>query len=174
MQPLKILLLLITFACLSVYCKKESEEDKLPPATAIGANTFGCLLNGKAWPMERGGYHHKYVYYQGGELHIDYSISYDRYTIMDEEWVSFTTNKIHAPGFYFIPYTYDTDFFSVNDHNDFYLTGVNGVPNGMAYITISRLDSLNNIVSGTFDFSLYNLEGTKKIKVSSGRFDFKY
>lgn len=32
-------------------CKKNklSELDKLPPATQTGANTFGCLVNGKAY-----------------------------------------------------------------------------------------------------------------------------
>ena len=31
-------------------CKKENKnEDQLPPATQTGANTFGCLVNGKVW-----------------------------------------------------------------------------------------------------------------------------
>ncbi|MBX7206524.1 MAG: hypothetical protein K1X81_13955 [Bacteroidia bacterium] len=174
MRHIKLLLLIASLSCLSLHCKKESELDKLPPATAIGANTFGCLMNGKAWPMGRGGYHYNYIFYELGVLHIHYAIKINEHDPVDNEWLSFTTNKIHTPGFYFVPFTYDTDFFSVNYNNVFYRTGAVGVPNGMAYITISRLDSSNNIVSGTFDFSLYNQEGTKKIKVSSGRFDFHY
>jgi hypothetical protein len=40
-------LLLICFA----QCKKTSTNpiDQLPPATQIGANTFGCLINGQAF-----------------------------------------------------------------------------------------------------------------------------
>ena len=48
---------LIISCCLTLLmaagCKKETtlenELAKLPPATQTGANTFGCLLNGKAW-----------------------------------------------------------------------------------------------------------------------------
>lgn len=174
MHCIKLFLLLISFSCLSLHCKKESELDKLPPATAIGANTFGCLLNGKAWPMGRSGYHYNYVFYENGVLHIQHGIKANEHSPVDNEWLSFSTNKIHTTGAYFIPFTYDTDFVSINYNDIFYLTGTIGVPNGTAYITISRLDSLNNIVSGTFDFSIYNQEGTKQMKVSSGRFDFHY
>lgn len=30
----------------------KTELEKLPPITQIGANTFGCLINGKAWIPE--------------------------------------------------------------------------------------------------------------------------
>lgn len=35
-------------------CKKDklTELEKLPPVTQTGANTFGCLVNGKAWIPE--------------------------------------------------------------------------------------------------------------------------
>lgn len=45
------LLFLITLSATT--CKKEStlemELAKLPQATQTGQNTFGCLVNGKAW-----------------------------------------------------------------------------------------------------------------------------
>ena len=48
-----IILIIITFFTL-ISCNKDEENaiaeiDKLPPATQIGANTFGCLLDGKAF-----------------------------------------------------------------------------------------------------------------------------
>ena len=41
---------LIFIFCLLLFnnCKK-NEQDALPPATQNGANTFGCLVNGKPW-----------------------------------------------------------------------------------------------------------------------------
>jgi len=47
-----LLLLLFSLASIFASCKKEKmveEIDKLPAATQNGANTFGCLVNGKAW-----------------------------------------------------------------------------------------------------------------------------
>ncbi len=49
----KIILLFFSLSGIFASCKKEStpqdELSKLPPATQTGANTFSCLVNGKAW-----------------------------------------------------------------------------------------------------------------------------
>ena len=46
-------LLIIALCSIFTACKKVKEPptelSKLPPATQTGANTFGCLVNGKAW-----------------------------------------------------------------------------------------------------------------------------
>lgn len=39
---------LLTMSCFFTSCKKE-KEDILPPATQIGAGTFGCKINGKVY-----------------------------------------------------------------------------------------------------------------------------
>ena len=47
-----IWLLLLALSSLCTSCKKDAPQDelsKLPPATQTGANTFGCLVNGKAF-----------------------------------------------------------------------------------------------------------------------------
>src|SRR5947209_256007 len=52
MKPLFLTLILLVL--LNSSCKKE--VDKLPPAIQTGANTFGCLIDGKAWvPTGSGG-----------------------------------------------------------------------------------------------------------------------
>ncbi len=43
-----LLLLTVSFFSLNNACRKSSEPE-LPGATQIGANTAGCLLNGKLW-----------------------------------------------------------------------------------------------------------------------------
>lgn len=47
---------IILTACLTMFigagCKKnkpKTELEKLPPITQTGANTFGCLVNGRTW-----------------------------------------------------------------------------------------------------------------------------
>lgn len=47
-------------ALLLTQCRKNDDapakpEDQLPAATQTGANTFGCLLNGKPWMPSGGG-----------------------------------------------------------------------------------------------------------------------
>jgi hypothetical protein len=44
-------LIFFCFALVNFTCKKHSVNpvDTLPPATQTGANTFGCLINGKAF-----------------------------------------------------------------------------------------------------------------------------
>ena len=52
MKYQSLLIIIATFLLLGSSCKKDklvNEIDKLPPATQTGANTFGCLVNGKAW-----------------------------------------------------------------------------------------------------------------------------
>lgn len=46
--------IILIFLC-SPQCKKTVDElSKLPPITQEGKNTFGCLVNGKAWTPENG------------------------------------------------------------------------------------------------------------------------
>ncbi|MBX7206522.1 MAG: hypothetical protein K1X81_13945 [Bacteroidia bacterium] len=174
MSHIKLLLLLTSLSCLSLHCKKESELDKLPPATAIGANTFGCLLNGKAWPIGAKGDHMTEVHYSKGILSVRYATRLDPFSSITNESVTLRTNKIHEYGSYFISYNdINEDFFSVGINGNIYSSAFNNT-NGFAFINISRLDSINHYVSGTFEFSLNDFNNSSKIKVSSGRFDFRY
>ncbi|MEO7801559.1 MAG: hypothetical protein ABIR81_06155 [Ginsengibacter sp.] len=46
------IVLIFCFFLITASCKKNNtptDEDQLPPATQTGANTFGCLINGKVW-----------------------------------------------------------------------------------------------------------------------------
>lgn len=175
MHRIKLLLLFTAFSCLSLHCKHESELDKLPPATAVGANTFGCLINEKAWPMGRGGYQYSNVEYANGVLNVAYYLKDNFNNFFDKEWVHITTNKVKKSGIYYIGYNnYKEDFFSVkvNDVAYFSADAINSF--GGMVLHINRFDTMNFIVSGTFEFSLFNESGTSQVKVSSGRFDFNY
>ena len=41
-------------------------------------------------------------------------------------------------------------------------------------VTITRFDTLNRIISGTFKATLYNSIRKDSLKITEGRFDFKF
>jgi len=175
MSQLKLLLLLVSFSCLSLHCKKgEDEINKLPPATSYGAGTFGCLINGKAWPLRTPSEAH----YHDGILYISSTIvTFDGINPTVEEAMTLTTNKIHKPGQYFISYkNFSDDWCVIMDKTTAYDSGsqTNQEPENYFYYNITRLDSINHIVSGTFSFALFDAFGTSSARVSDGRFDIKY
>ncbi len=49
----KIIITCLLFVILHTQCEKDTPDPNnipgLPPATQIGANTFGCLVNGEPW-----------------------------------------------------------------------------------------------------------------------------
>ena len=45
---MKAILMILLWLPMLAACKK-NELNALPPATQVGANTFGCLVDGKAW-----------------------------------------------------------------------------------------------------------------------------
>ncbi|MBX7205316.1 MAG: hypothetical protein K1X81_07810 [Bacteroidia bacterium] len=175
MSHIKLLLLLASLSCLNLHCKKESELDKLPPATTTGKQTFGCLINGKAWPIGVKGSHLWVVNYQNRQIDVGYYIKDSPFAFTDKEWVSITLKKVNKPGYYLVSLDGVSECsISIGSINDSYFSSDNVNKNAYASILITRLDSINHFLSGTFEFSLFNESGTSQVKVSSGRFDFNY
>ena len=176
------LLLLIALFSLNAGCKKENtledELAKLPPATQIGANTFGCLVNGKAWVAQNGcrflcdpPFKLYYSDINGGNIiaiaenlsptsnstisvHVDSSNFFSNF-----EFPNFGRNNM---SFIYNNYSLPQEC-SVNRTDD---STVNGV--GKVYLT--RFDLNSRIISGTFEFSL-SKSGCDTIRVTNGRFD---
>jgi hypothetical protein len=56
---LVLFVLAIGFTLSGMQCEKDQnipEIDKLPPATQTGANTFGCMVDGKAFMPRKSGW----------------------------------------------------------------------------------------------------------------------
>jgi len=165
MHHIKLLLLLASFCCLSLHCKKESELDKLPSATTKGMQTLGCLINGRAFTgnghskLFRGVYH-------------DAMIEIEVKDIVDGDLYFRTEGIITKPGDYVIPYTPSVEnlfeFLGDDDYTSRY------TPSGFAFLRITRLDSVQHYIAGQFDFTIFNSNGTASVHVSNGRFDIKY
>ena len=171
-----LLLLFAAFCCMGLQCKEEKTElEKLPPITAYGANTFGCLVNGDAWPMNA----------VSGEIYYDFSY-FDRTTVLAyeindnsgaiKEGVSIVSKRMVKKGLYEIGYDNNGEFFSAKFDNERYMSGYKkNIDLGRkAIVNILRLDTIKGIISGTFSFSLFNEKGTKEIHITNGRFDYNY
>jgi hypothetical protein len=167
----------VLFCCISLLytgCKKEEEINKLPPATAIGLGTFGCLVNGKAWPIYEKGFHYVDVYYTNKILRLDYQIKEDEFSFIDKEWVGITIKELTSSGIYIIPYNdLAKGSFSVKQKGSICFSTDLVNNSGSAYVEITRLDSANGIVSGKFNFGLFTESGSSYLKIESGRFDIQ-
>jgi hypothetical protein len=178
---MKYFLTICTLLCLATAgCKKtlEDELSKLPPATKIGARTFGCLVNGKAWipdndctllcPPDLKFY---YDNSNGGEFSVlailkvngrDERVAFGFYPCNQsgtKTLISHDTSSIAS----FINYA--TIPWSTISSKDADVT-VNGL------IVIDRFDFSQAIISGRFEFTLIKL-GYETIQITNGRFDAK-
>ena len=163
-------------------CKKTgiNEIDKLPSATQTGRNIFGCLVNGQAYIADNGcrlictpAFRSYYNNSNGGVFSVTTELtfpiqSYDMYLGFDvSNCKTINTypigNTFNNLGVYFANYKEENSnctTFSKNDSNI--------VRNG--YLNVTRIDLVNGIISGTFEFTLSKM-GCQTIIITNGRFD---
>ena len=160
-------------------CKKSTtQEDQLPPITQIGANTFGCLVNGKVY-IPKG---------FSGTGAANPKISFDFYN----------GNNIFSINTYQYEDNNPAGFLSISVFDSIIDAGEYEVSNNMNFsvgwskvlyrcftpvadttvkkkgsVTITRFDNLNRVISGTFNCQF---KGTlcDTVYITQGRFDFKF
>ena len=167
------LLLLITS------CSKD--VDDLPAATQTGANTFGAKVNGEFWVPAKFG-----IIPADNLLKARYSspesilITANNFSKSPNE-TSFEIQitGVTGPGTYYLnqnvirPTRYGYGFFEKRRFTpeEEYQTSNHFTGS----VTITRLDNVNKIVSGTFEFNAESLSNPgQSIQVTEGRFDIKY
>jgi hypothetical protein len=173
MKPVLFLTILILTTCCSscelLFPKTEpkTELEKLPPITQEGKNTFGCLVNGKALfntnSMEM------HAIYEGGGIQFgsgkeDGSTdSYVNFVLLDPLSTIEEFSLINLPF-----------------HRAMFRNIVNGNTCWYEYddtyegtLTFSKIDRINYIISGTFEFSTVT-QGCDTIRITEGRFDMQY
>ena len=145
------------------------EPDKLPPVTMEGKNTFGCLINGKIFvpngPLGQPG------------LHAEISSHADTVTLII--YASNTaTKKVLNVAIYDTPTlqagkVYDlknsTAQVQYIDYENSKSCTYDSVEEG--YITLSKFELTESIISGTFQIRLLRNNCTDVIDVRQGRFD---
>jgi hypothetical protein len=138
-------------------------SNTLPPITQTGANTFGCKVNGQVWLPTT-----VWVDYQNGGMVIDaknlYSpestiiITIGNYTITGNGSYKFGSSTTYlSKGLY----RYNGSRYYTDSTYE-------------GWLNISRLDSVNSIISGTFSFMGKDVNTGEVVNVTEGRFDNKY
>ncbi|TAD92861.1 MAG: hypothetical protein EAY75_01615 [Bacteroidetes bacterium] len=166
---------------LAASCKKDKLADelsKLPPATQTGANTFGCLVNGKAWVPQGGCFLCpsvlKFYYYNDNKG--EFSISATRKSGSIHEFVSLGVTHITQKKEYQFPL--DTlkggcsflDFQLQTSCGNFNSRQLGTTLSGT--IRFTKRDLNVGILSGIFDLQIAKPNcGT--ITLTNGRFDAK-
>ena len=174
-----IFMIMLCFASCSS-CKKE--VNALPPETQSGANTFGCLVDGRAWiPTGTNAIGSKPI--SGGYIAAlppiySNATNISLLTSRDNERISFYIRNVDRVGTYPLNFNTQPEPASLYPQNyggfisyytgggDFYMTTTTYTGS----VEITRADSVNRIVSGRFSFTGVSSIG-KTIKITDGRFD---
>jgi hypothetical protein len=167
------LLLLVTIFIFNQSCdlfksndpKPKTELEKLPPATQTGKNTFGCLVNGKAWVPKTSV--DAYAVYQSGILTIAGEVenpNTQSISIVLEEngnIINVGEYPLNEP-----PYFEGKVFLSLECMYE-------GADVISGTIQITKFDKSNYIISGLFEFTTEK-EFCEKLVIKNGRFDLRY
>ncbi len=165
-------ILLFSFSCEKKNIFNPEPPDELPPTTMTGANTFGCLVNGEVWRP----------YVETLAFGLRLNVKHDRgWVDCDQLFIGakriLTGNEVlHQE----ITINVWCPVFGENN-----ITPAKGAfvcfePRGCSYnidtlspytINITRLDTINNIASGTFEFTAINNECQDTLRITEGRFD---
>jgi hypothetical protein len=167
-------------------CKKSTPSATLPPITEDGKNTFGCKVNGQVWvpyfrcfDLVAGATELSYNIQpidSGSSLPLTFWLSAGNST-NGESFFSFRQNyslsdHIYGPGniidsliINFIPGPGPI-------YSNFQVYQVSSTPR---FLQVSKLDTVNKIISGTFAFTLYTTVANilDSVVVSEGRFDLQ-
>lgn len=176
---MKLLLFTVSVTALFTFsqCKKNKEEPQLPPETTIGAMTFGCKINGKVFvPRDGRGKPGLFVQYvnlgdgPGGGWYLNIpaldwkpaeipgvSITTDSLFVVEGMSYDFKTTKGNVKAFYDIG---SNHFVKLNDNE--------------GRINITKHDTQNRILSGSFFFIGTDMVSGEKVSVTDGRFDIRY
>lgn len=171
------------FLCVSAFviitgtnCKKNNPEAGLPPATQEGKNTCGFLVNGKVWtPRGDNGYPNLICVYD--ETFMGGAFNINGYSYESDFRTSFVVSgrDIKNTGIYKLNLNIDQSVrFSTYDYTNYCAyEWYDTIPNHNAFLNITKLDKVNRIVSGTFEFALIK-PGCNPVRITKGRFDMKF
>lgn len=186
MKPINYLFFIFcSFILMSSGCKKnkdsiENELSKLPPVTQTGQNSFGCLVNGKAWTPKGWDGNSPNFYIIVDPTYKDGDFSLRTYRIADNIREDYTINSdsVKTTGTYIMNDTARTRVIyskgTANLSQVFCKIFYSGNYNRKGFLKVTKYDLQAGIVSGEFEFSMINQDcSTDTIKVTHGRFDYK-
>ena len=171
-RTILLLLIITTLSC----CNKDDDTpiipiEQLPPATQIGANTFGCLLDGEVFTPDNLP-NSTNCFYQlvSGEYYFVVGASNYNNNIL--KIIRLRTEKKQI----FEGETYDLyEWIDGNASGNFTLNNIENFtsPTYSGKLSITKLNPINQIVSGTFWFDVEDTNGVVH-QIREGRFDMQY
>jgi hypothetical protein len=179
---MKNILLLSLFCVFLFSCKKNVDE--LPEPTQTGANTFGAKIDGAFWAPHGFG-----IVPTAPILEASYVKAGGHVRIVARNFGSSPTEKemeiylkdVTGPGTFLLNantrkhpdqtgnygYFIERRFMPKNE----WITN----PQSTGRVELTKFDTVNKIISGTFDFVATNIDSAhQKMQVTEGRFDVKY
>ncbi len=177
---MKNILIILSFLLVLFSCKKDVEA--LPDATQTGANTFGARVNGALWIPQGFGVVPTAplleASYSGNNAIIIHARNFS--SSPNEVEIEIYLRNATKPGTYLLNQT-TAHFPNQSASYAYYVerkfTPTNEWITNNQYtgkVEVTRLDTVNNIISGTFEFDAINLYNTPQpIAITDGRFDVK-
>jgi hypothetical protein len=156
-------------------CEDEKIVEQLPPETTVGANTFGCLVEGNVWRDKMG---FPYSSLSIPQLSENWLII-EAKRMNDESSSGFylviKTNSINTGKYELNTSTCYIDYsetLNVNNKTCIWSKEESNFIEAVGFIQLTRFDVLNGVVSGKFEAILTNSD-CGIINITSGRFDLK-
>ncbi|GAA4327453.1 hypothetical protein GCM10023115_24630 [Pontixanthobacter gangjinensis] len=176
-MKLRLFYLLVILLTTLTSCSKENEScespvDCLPPATQTGANTVGCLVDGKVLvPAGKG-------FGTGAVLKAQYS-TYEGdilfgIVVRDVDsgrnlYLELRSERIEEKKNYELNVVSDTTNYAIYSQGSLGFFQTNEIYKGEIYF--SKVDFSKRIASGTFWFDAKDDENGEVVEVREGRFD---
>ena len=162
-----LLVLLYVTAC------DDPLDPDLPAATQKGANTLGFKVDGKNWVPYYRGIH----FSNDSELSVNYNAETNYYSFsarretdnVDQSIEIGIMNVLSANAYYDSLESFRIQFYDFNKEDFLYTLD----ENTSGHFNITQLDTINQIVSGTFSFTFENAVG-ERLQITDGRFDYHY
>lgn len=186
-------MVLVLLSCRKEFVYRNGSPGELPAETQTGANTFGCLVNGKVWKPDGGGIgvgtsNLDLSYdptFNGGTMSIKAKQYRDSSNINILESVSIAMSQLSREG------VYSMDNAAQNALGEYAYSGKNKTTNEIlsfcqfnpyedqrtGSLTITKIDLNKGFISGRFEFTLTKTNPVtgclSTVKVTDGRFDLK-
>ena len=181
------ILLISALLLLFTGCRKDDRPKtqepcgSLPAPTQEGLNTFGCIVDEFCWEpkgfiLPKGNLEAFIDYYDSIYVFYISARRSENYPPESDIGIQITSKISLTETTYTIGFNHESpigvdviDYGSSADYSAYYTT--NDTTGGE--ITITKLDTTNHIISGTFYFDVVKLD-SNIIKITKGRFDLKY
>jgi hypothetical protein len=157
-----------------------TKPDPLPPVTEVGAHTFGCYIDGRPFVPSP----------TKGVLNAYPPIEYGFKDLRGGRYFNIMATANGGQGFFFLVKDatkvgqYKVNFDAQPFTNDFYTpgyiqyfapgAGYVTTPTHVGWVNLTRCDTINWIISGTFELQAFNPITKQTVNITDGRFDLNY